>query len=322
MDIALSARNLSKIYPASKNTPPKFALKSLSLDIESGSIFGLLGPNGAGKSTFINIFAGTTTKTAGEGVIFGFDLDSAPKSARAHIGVVPQEINFDAFFTPFEALELQAGFYGVPKTRRRSNEILKALGLYEKKDAYVRSLSGGMKRRLLVAKALVHSPPILVLDEPTAGVDVELRQQLWTYVRQLNEQGTTIILTTHYLEEAQQLCDKIGIINHGELVTCAPTRELLSELDSKILIIEPTNPLDKIPKYLEGLDSFLDENGALHIRFQKSSTSISALIEAYKKSGNSIADLRTVEPDLEDVFVKLTSEETSHEMKTEPVEQK
>ena len=211
---------LEKIYTGGKQ-----ALGGVSFDVPRGEIFGLLGPNGAGKSTLINILAGMVKKTGGHANIWGFDIDEHPRNAKASIGIVPQEILFDPFFTPFEALELQAGLYGVPKAKRRSMELLRAVHLEDKADAYARTLSGGMKRRLLVAKAMVHSPPILVLDEPTAGVDVELRQQLWAYVRELNEQGVTIVLTTHYLEEAEELCDRIAIINHGTLIANKPTHE-------------------------------------------------------------------------------------------------
>ena len=222
-DFAIEVKDLNKIYRASGKMPEKHALKGLNLEIPRGSIFGLLGPNGAGKSTFINILAGLVNKTSGSASIWGLDIDKYPRQSRAAIGVVNQEIVADPFFTPLEMLELMAGFYGVPKSERRSLEILTAVGLDDKKDAYVRQLSGGMKRRLMVAKALVHNPPVLILDEPTAGVDVELRRSLWTYVRELHDKGTTIILTTHYLEEAEELCDSIAIVNHGEIVACEPT---------------------------------------------------------------------------------------------------
>ncbi|MFZ4687420.1 MAG: ABC transporter ATP-binding protein, partial [Hyphomonadaceae bacterium] len=216
--LAISARGLTKTYAASKKMPAKQALKGVDLAVPRGSVFGLLGPNGAGKSTFINILAGLVNKTSGAVSVWGIDADRNPREARAALGVVPQEINMDPFFTPRETLELMAGFYGVPPSERRTDEILDALGLGDKKHAYVRQLSGGMKRRLMVAKAMVHSPPILILDEPTAGVDVELRRSLWEYVRKLNAQGVTIVLTTHYLEEAQEMCDEIAIINHGQVI--------------------------------------------------------------------------------------------------------
>src|SRR5215212_2430791 len=225
---AISIEQLEKTYAGGKK-----ALDGISLDVPRGEIFGLLGPNGAGKSTLINILAGLVNKSGGSASIWGFDIDRHPRNAKFSIGIVPQEILFDPFFTPFEALELQAGLYGVPKEKRRTMELLRAVRLEDKAGAYSRTLSGGMKRRLLVAKAMVHSPPILVLDEPTAGVDVELRRQLWDYVRQLNAQGVTIVLTTHYLEEAEELCDRIAIIHHGRVIANEPTRELVSKAQEK-----------------------------------------------------------------------------------------
>jgi len=240
---AIEARGLVKTYPASKTMPAKPALKGVDLVVPRGSIFGLLGPNGAGKSTFINIVAGLVLKTAGTVKVWGMDIDHDSRAARAAVGVVPQEIAADIFFTPREALEVQAGLYGVPKGERLTDEILAALGLTDKAGAYVRALSGGMKRRLMVAKALVHRPPVLILDEPTAGVDVELRRQLWDYVQALNERGVTIVLTTHYLEEAEALCDTIAIINRGEVVACEPTSQLLRRLDTRAVVITPQDAL-------------------------------------------------------------------------------
>ncbi|WP_341713329.1 ABC transporter ATP-binding protein, partial [Erythrobacter sp.] len=225
---AIRIDNLVKQYaPPVPGEPPKLALKGVSFDVPQGGIFGLLGPNGAGKSTLINILAGLVMKTSGTAEIWGFDIGTNPRNAKRSIGIVPQEIVFDPFFTPFEVLENQAGFYGITKALRRSEELLRAVHLADKRDAYARTLSGGMKRRLLIAKAMVHSPPILVLDEPTAGVDVELRRQLWELVTEMNAEGVTVVLTTHYLEEAEQLCDRIAIINHGELIADKPTRELV-----------------------------------------------------------------------------------------------
>src|ERR1700754_1478685 len=229
-DAAISIRDLQKTYAGGKR-----ALDGISLDVPRGGIFGLLGPNGAGKSTLINILAGLVTKTGGSANIWGFDIDAHPRNAKRSIGVVPQEILFDPFFTPKEALEIQAGLYGIPKAERRTMELLRAVHLEDKADAYARTLSGGMKRRLLVAKAMVHSPPVLVLDEPTAGVDIELRQQLWAYVRHLNELGVTVVLTTHYLEEAQELCDRIAIINQGKLIANQPTRQLVGMAQEKVV---------------------------------------------------------------------------------------
>ncbi len=307
-EYAIEVENLKKVYHASGKMPEKLALNDVTLRIPRGSIFGLLGPNGAGKSTFINILAGLVNKTSGTARIWGLDIDQHPRQSRAAIGVVNQEIVADPFFTPMEMLELMAGFYGVPKNERRSLEILTAVGLDDKKDAYVRQLSGGMKRRLMVAKALVHNPPVLILDEPTAGVDVELRRSLWTYVRQLHDEGTTIILTTHYLEEAEELCDTIAIVNHGEIVACEPTPQLLSRLDYKTLVITPKVKLDTVPEPLQDLDAVIRPNGNLAITFRTRETGIGRLLEQVRNAGIGIGDLVTEAPDLEDVFLSLTRE--------------
>lgn len=302
---AIAATGLEKTYGGSKKRAPKQALKGIDLTVPRGTIFGLLGPNGAGKSTFINILAGLTRKTGGKASIWGIDIDTNPRGARAAIGVVPQEINMDVFFTPFETLELMAGFYGVPKSERRSEELLEVMGLADKRDAYVRQLSGGMKRRLLIAKALVHNPPVLVLDEPTAGVDIELRRQLWDYVVKLNQQGVTIVLTTHYLEEAQELCDEIAIIDEGQVVASEPKHRLLRRLDRKTLIIEAENRLQAVPAGFEDVDAEL-RDGALAITYKSGTASVGDLIERFNTTGERIRDLRTEEPDLEDVFLALT----------------
>ena len=304
-DYAIEARGLVKTYPASRTGPAKTALKGVDLAIPRGSIFGLLGPNGAGKSTFINILAGLVNKTEGDVKIWGVDIDAHPRTARSAIGVVPQEIAADVFFTPRESMNTQAGLYGVPKAERRTDEILAALGLGDKADAYVRQLSGGMKRRLMVAKAMVHNPPVLILDEPTAGVDVELRRQLWTYVQALNDQGVTIVLTTHYLEEAQALCDTIAIINRGEVVACEPTADLLRRFDSRAVIITPKVPLTAAPA-LGNFDTKLRPDGRLVISFKADETGIEDVLEAVRAAGVGIKDLATEEPDLEDVFLALT----------------
>ncbi len=304
---AIEVRDLHKIYKATGKMPEKHALKGVNITIPRGKIFGLLGPNGAGKSTFINILAGMVMKTSGTAKIWDMDIDQHPRSSRAAIGVVTQEIVADAFFTPREALELQAGFYGVPKSERRTDEILAAVDLADKAGAYVRQLSGGMKRRLMVAKALVHNPPVLILDEPTAGVDVELRRSLWAYVREMHSAGTTIILTTHYLDEAEELCDEIAIINHGEVIACEPTPDLLRRMDQRILKVVPRDPLSAIPEALSDLDAELTKAGELVIRFRTSDTGIGRLLEKVRGAGISIADLSTEDPDLEDVFVALTS---------------
>ena len=305
-EYALEATDLRKTYAGSKNAPPKEALKGVDLRVRRGSIFGLLGPNGAGKSTFINIFAGLVNKTSGTAKTWGIDIDRDSRAARAAIGVVPQEINMDVFFTPYETLELMAGFYGVPKEERRTDELLEAVGLSDKRDAYVRQLSGGMKRRLLVAKAMVHTPPVLVLDEPTAGVDIELRRQLWAYVRELHARGTTIVLTTHYLEEAQELCDEIAIIDQGEVIACEPKETLLKRMDSKTLVIDPVEPLTAVPAELAEYDAEIREDGALAITYRYGEQSVAEMIEKFRASGARIDDLRTEEADLEDVFLALT----------------
>lgn len=302
---AIRARGLRKTYAGTKKSPPKEALKGIDLDVPQGSIFGLLGPNGAGKSTFINILAGLVNKTAGEVSVWGFDIDHNPRQARAAIGVVPQEITTDVFFTPKEALEIQAGLFGVPKKARRTDEILSALGLADKADAYVRMLSGGMKRRLLVAKAMVHSPPILVLDEPTAGVDIELRKQLWDYVRALHRTGATIVLTTHYLEEAQELCEHIAIIHHGAVVASEPTEKLIASLDNKTLLVAPLEPLSAPPD-LGPYEASLRADGRLAIPYRPSEARVADILERLSAAGVRVKDLSTVESDLEDVFLELT----------------
>ncbi len=305
-DFALEAVDVRKTYAGSGKSPPKDALRGVTLRVPRGSIFGLLGPNGAGKSTFINIFAGLVKKSAGTVRTWGIDIDADSRRARAAIGVVPQEINMDVFFTPYETLELMAGFYGVPKAERKTEELLEAVGLADKRNAYVRQLSGGMKRRLLVAKAMVHTPPVLVLDEPTAGVDIELRRQLWDYVRELHARGTTIVLTTHYLEEAQELCDEIAIIDQGQVVACEPKTQLLKRLDKKTLVIEPVEALTRIPAELDGFDAEIRQDGALAISYRYGQQSVAEMIEKFRASGGRIDDLRTEEPDLEDVFLALT----------------
>ncbi|MEQ1782822.1 MAG: ABC transporter ATP-binding protein [Hyphomonadaceae bacterium] len=305
--LAIEATGLTKTYAASKRMPEKQALKGVDLAVPRGSIFGLLGPNGAGKSTFINILAGLVNKTSGSVKIWGIDADQNPRESRAALGVVPQEINMDPFFTPTETLDLMAGFYGVPKAERRGDEILEALGLGDKKNAYVRQLSGGMKRRLMVAKAMVHSPPILILDEPTAGVDVELRRQLWEYVRKLNAQGVTIVLTTHYLEEAQEMCDEIAIVNHGQIIACEPTAKLLKRMNQKTLVVRPEQALTSVPAGLSDLSPIIRKDGQLAITYKMGEQSIEHLLKRLREANVGIGDLATEEPDLEDVFVSLTS---------------
>lgn len=300
-NVAIQITELEKTYAGGKQ-----ALKRVSIDVPRGQIFGLLGPNGAGKSTIINIMSGMVKKSGGSVNIWGFDIDEHPRNAKASIGIVPQEILFDPFFTPFETLELQAGLYGVAKTKRRSMELLRAVHLEDKAQAYARTLSGGMKRRLLVAKAMVHSPPILVLDEPTAGVDVELRQQLWAYVRRLNEQGITIVLTTHYLEEAEALCDRIAIINHGELIANKPTRELVGMAQEKIVEITVDRDVSEAPQ--SQLFEKIEVKGerVLTITYSKTRANAGDVLGVVQAAGFGIADVSTREADLEHVFLNLT----------------
>ncbi len=307
---AIEIRNLAKTYAGDGTSPAKEALKGISFDVPAGGIFGLLGPNGAGKSTLINIMAGLVNKTGGTVKIWGHDIDRDHRNAKLNIGIVPQEIVFDPFFTPFEVLENQGGFYGVAKALRRSDELLRAVRLHDKRNAYARTLSGGMKRRLLIAKAMVHSPPILVLDEPTAGVDVELRKQLWELVGEMNAQGVTVLLTTHYLEEAEQLCERIAIINHGQLVTNAPTRELVGMMGEKIVAVTVEGELGDLPGDLPGDPRFRKCEKAgenlIEITYDKSEMTAGQVLARVQEQGFIIADVTTREADLEDVFVQLT----------------
>lgn len=305
---AIEIKGLKKVYKGRGGAEDKLALKGIDLKIPQGSMFGLLGPNGAGKSTTINILAGLVNKTEGSAAIWGFDIDEHPRNARANIGIVPQELMFDAFFTPREMLEVQAGMYGVPKAERRTEELLKAVHLLDKADAYSRSLSGGMKRRLLVAKALVHNPPVLVLDEPTAGVDIELRQQLWDYVRELHARGTTVVLTTHYLEEAEELCDEIAIINHGDVVCCEPTDQLLKRIDEKEVLITVSDALDQVPAALAQFKSSIRDPHHLAVQISQADANVGAVLSAVQAAGLTITDIKTEETDLEDIFLQLTSD--------------
>jgi ABC-2 type transport system ATP-binding protein len=306
-EFAIEARGLDKTYRAQGKAASVHALKTVDLAIPRGSFFGLLGPNGAGKSTFINILGGLVVKSGGTAAIWGYDIDADPMNARGAIGIVPQELNMDPFFTPGEALEIQAGYYGVPKAERKTEEILRAVGLWDKRDAYARTLSGGMKRRMLVAKAMVHGPPVLVLDEPTAGVDVELRRQLWDYVRSLHAQGVTIVLTTHYLEEAQALCDTIAIINHGKVIACEPTPKLISRLDQKTLVVTPQAPLTPPLKGFEDIVFAMKATGAFTLTYRTSEHTVEELLDRIRAAGVAIKDLSIEEPDLEDVFMELTA---------------
>ena len=304
---AISIHDLTKRYAPSKGEAEgKLALKGVSFDVPQGGIFGLLGPNGAGKSTLINILAGLVSRTSGTAEIWGFDTAKNPRNAKRAIGIVPQEIVFDPFFTPFEVLENQGGFYGVPKSERRSEELLKAVRLWDKRDAYARTLSGGMKRRLLIAKAMVHSPPILVLDEPTAGVDVELRRQLWELVTELNAQGVTVVLTTHYLEEAEELCDRIAIINHGELIADKPTRELVSMAREKIIRLEVDKDIAGPPMDEAFTRAEVTAPRTLEVTYDRDKATAGQVLTIVQGHGYAIEDVSTLEPDLEDVFVRLT----------------
>lgn len=311
MKNAIEIRDLHKTYNKSKRFPEKAALKKVDLDIPKGSIFALLGPNGAGKSTMINIMAGLVVKTSGTVNIWGFDIDVNERNAKCSIGVVPQEINFDPYFTPLESLDLQAGLYGIPREQRRSVEILEMLGLGDKMHAYTRALSGGMKRRLLVAKAMVHSPPILVLDEPTAGVDIELRRQLWDNVKILNDQGVTILLTTHYLEEAEELCDKIAIINKGQVIACEDKAQIMNRINCKEITFHIDKETDCIPKSLTQYACELQDNRRITVRYTPQENHVGQFIEALQKAGYEIIDITTDQSDLEDIFLQLTSNETS-----------
>tara|TARA_B110001452_G_scaffold259408_1_gene255723 strand:+ start:356 stop:1285 length:930 start_codon:yes stop_codon:yes gene_type:complete len=301
----LYVKNLNKIY-SNKTSVDTCALNNLNLDVKEGEIFGLLGPNGAGKTTFINIIAGTVIKSSGEVNVWGFNVDKNPRQVRASIGIVPQEVNLDPFFSPRKLLELQAGMYGVKKEDRITDIILKLVSLDKQADSYARSLSGGMKRRLLVAKALVHQPPVLFLDEPTAGVDVELRKKLWENVRLLNKQGLTIILTTHYLEEAEKMCDRIGILNKGNLVALDSTKNLLDRIKTKKITFKINKKVDIKDDALESLKIIKNQDNEISVSYEKNKIKIEELIQLVKRNNVEIKDISTDDGDLEDVFLRLT----------------
>ncbi|MXO91662.1 ABC transporter ATP-binding protein [Pontixanthobacter aquaemixtae] len=309
---AIQIRDLVKRYAGVKGpngeSEGKLALKGVSFDVPQGGIFGLLGPNGAGKSTLINVLAGLVNKTSGSAIIWGFDIDEQRRNAKRAIGIVPQEIVFDPFFTPFEVLENQAGFYGIAKSMRRSEKLLQAVHLADKRDAYARTLSGGMKRRLLIAKAMVHSPPILVLDEPTAGVDVELRRLLWELVQELNDDGVTVVLTTHYLEEAEQLCDRVAIINYGELIANKPTREMVDMAREKIVALTFDKDMGAPPVHPQFVKSEKASERTVEITYDKDKLTAGQVLAMVQEQGFVIEDVTTREADLEDVFVSLTSQ--------------
>lgn len=306
MTNAISIQHLNKTYIASGKSPAKVALTDVSLDIPQGSVFALLGPNGAGKSTLINILAGLVNKSSGTVNVWGYDLDKDARAIRSCLGIVPQELNFDPFFTPLQILDLQAGLYGVPKSERNAMQILTNLGLADKAHAYTRQLSGGMRRRVMVAKAMVHNPPILILDEPTAGVDIELRQQLWHNVRALNAAGTTVILTTHYLEEAQELCDRIAIINHGRVVANEDKKTLLNRIESKDITFTFAESLTEIPATMARYNARLVDTNTLTITFAPRDIAVGQIIHDIQAANLCIRDVNTQSADLEDVFLQLT----------------
>ena len=304
--IALSAKNLTKVYQKSKGSDNStLALNKLNLEVTQGEIFGLLGPNGAGKTTFINILGGLVVKTSGAVNVWGFDLDRNPRQVRASIGIVPQEVNLDAFFSPKKLLELQAGLYGVKKEDRITEIILRMVSLEKQANSYARSLSGGMKRRLLIAKAMVHQPPILILDEPTAGVDVELRKNLWSNVKELNELGVTIILTTHQLYEAEEMCSRIAIINKGNLVALDTTEKLLERIENKKIKFKVKNLGDFEKIKMNGV-KFSKSDSEITAIYDKRKFKFDAIISAVKENAE-IIDISTDDGDLEDIFVELTN---------------
>ncbi len=304
---ALVVENLTKIYSNNKKKKPEKALNNLNFEVQQGEVFGLLGPNGAGKTTFLSILGGTVIKTEGKINVWGFDLDQNPRQAKASIGIVPQEINLDVFFTPKKLLELQAGLYGVPKKDRITDTILKMVSLEDKANAYSRSLSGGMKRRLLIAKAMVHQPPILVLDEPTAGVDVELRKNLWKNVKELNKQGVTIILTTHYLFEAQEMCSRIAIIDKGNLVALDTTQKLLDRIQTKKVHFKIKNVTPDKFISMEGIKFKINSKNIITATYEKNKHKFEDILDYLKKNNLEILDIVTEDGDLEDVFVQLTN---------------
>jgi ABC-2 type transport system ATP-binding protein len=304
---ALSVENLSKVYLQDKKKSSKInALNNISLEVKQGEIFGLLGPNGAGKTTFLNILAGTVIKTNGKVNVWGFDLDKNPRQVRASIGIVPQEVNLDAFFSPKKLLDLQAGLYGIKDSQKITETILKLVSLENQADSYSRNLSGGMKRRLLIAKAMVHQPPILVLDEPTAGVDVELRKNLWENVKELNKIGVTIILTTHYLFEAQEMCNRIAIINKGNLVALETTKKLLDRIKVKKIIFKLKEFESNITLELPNVEFLIESNDTIAVNYEKDLINFEQLINYLKQKNLKILDISIDEGDLEDVFIKLT----------------
>ena len=303
---ALAVENLTKIYSSPKTKKHNKALNELSFEVRQGEVFGLLGPNGAGKTTFLSILGGTVIKTSGKVNVWGFDLDQNPRQVRASVGIVPQEVNLDAFFSPKKLLELQAGLYGISKENRITDLILKMVSLQDKANAYSRSLSGGMKRRLLIAKAMVHQPPILILDEPTAGVDVELRNNLWENVKALNKEGVTIILTTHYLIEAQEMCDRIAIINKGNLVALDTTEKLLERIKTKKINFKVKNIELNKNLNMKDINFKINSENSILVTYEKNSLDFGEIINYLNENNIKIEDISTEDGDLEDVFVQLT----------------
>ena len=303
---ALTVENLTKVYSSSKSKKHNKALNELSFEVRQGEVFGLLGPNGAGKTTFLSILGGTVVKTSGKVNVWGFDLDSNPRQVRASVGIVPQEVNLDAFFSPEKLLDLQAGLYGITKENRITDLILKMVSLEDKANAYSRSLSGGMKRRLLIAKAMVHQPPILILDEPTAGVDVELRNNLWENVKALNREGVTIILTTHYLIEAQEMCDRIAIINKGDLVALDTTEKLLDRIKTKKIKLKVKNIELSKNLVMKGINFKIISKNFILVTYEKNSLDFGEIVNYLNTNNVKIEDISTEDGDLEDVFVQLT----------------
>ena len=303
---ALAVENLTKVYSNSKTKKHNKALNELSFEVRQGEVFGLLGPNGAGKTTFLSILGGTVVKTSGKVNVWGFDLDQNPRQVRASVGIVPQEVNLDAFFSPKKLLELQAGLYGISKENRITDLILKMVSLQDKANAYSRSLSGGMKRRLLIAKAMVHQPPILILDEPTAGVDVELRNNLWENVKALNKEGVTIILTTHYLIEAQEMCDRIAIINKGNLVALDTTEKLLERIKTKKINFKVKNIELNKNLMMKDINFKINSENSILVTYEKNSLDFGEIINYLNENNIKIEDISTEDGDLEDVFVQLT----------------
>ena len=303
---ALAVENLTKIYSSPKTKKHNKALNELSFEVRQGEVFGLLGPNGAGKTTFLSILGGTVIKTSGKVNVWGFDLDQNPRQVRASVGIVPQEVNLDAFFSPKKLLELQAGLYGISKENRITDLILKMVSLQDKANAYSRSLSGGMKRRLLIAKAMVHQPPILILDEPTAGVDVELRNNLWENVKALNKEGVTIILTTHYLIEAQEMCDRIAIINKGNLVALDTTEKLLERIKTKKINFKVKNIELNKNLMMKDINFKINSKNSILVTYEKNSLDFGEIINYLNENNIKIEDISTEDGDLEDVFIQLT----------------